>query len=62
MLLQAHRDPPCTDAVLDISLLVSVPNISATFQISRTWIFFFLTDSNSVQSSSLFSMLKKSAK
>lgn len=61
MLLQAHRDPPCTDAVLDISLLVSVPNISATFQISRTWIF-FLTDSNSVQSSSLFSMLKKSAK
>lgn len=61
MLLQAHRDPPCTDAVLDISLLVSVPNISATFQISRTWIF-FLTDSNSVQSSSLFSMLKKFAK
>lgn len=61
MLLQAHRDPPCTDAVLDISLLVSVPNISATFQISRTWIF-FLTDSNSVQFSSLFSMLKKSAK
>lgn len=41
VLLQAHRDPPCTDAVLDISLLVSVPNISATFQISRTWIFFF---------------------
>lgn len=61
VLLQAHRDPPCTDAVLDISLLVSVPNISATFQISRTWIL-FLTDSNSVQSSSLFSMLKKSAK
>lgn len=38
--LQVHRDPLCTDAVLDISLLVSVPKISTTFQISRTWIFF----------------------
>lgn len=40
--LQAHRDLLCTDAVLDIFLLVSVPKIATTFQISRTWIFFFL--------------------